>query len=150
MAYAATVTVTPITAHLGDRVQEGFSVTIAETGAKNTDQWDTAGAGTGVTLTGVTDTDWLPAMGRIVRYVADLTAGTGTTLDPVVGTVTDPASTPASVVLENGTAADPIDLQPADGGAYYAPTGILYGRNVVNDATADHAITTKILILSGW
>jgi len=143
MAYAATVT---IVRRLNDLI-----VTVAETDCSNAAgaEWDTKGDGTTVTLVG---SDLLPVKGRIMRYQATLVSGTGTTLDPVVGPITDPGATAnlARIAINNGTAAQPIDLSEADGFAYYAIGGQLFGRSVPNNATVDHVVTTQFLVKPGW
>ena len=90
----------------------------------------------------------LPVVGRVMRVTSSLTSGTGTVLDSIVGVSTAPAG--ADVVVENGDPAAIVDMQTASGYRYYSPTGTLYLRNRVNDATADHVIASRLLIVAGW
>lgn len=124
MAYAGTPTVT--------RKGNDYIVTISET---------EAGAATEATITG------LPRKGRVMRYKVDLTAGSGATVDPVLGTATNPAG--STIVVQNDTAADPVDLQDVAGYRYYSATGTLYHRSVLN-AGSDNSVTVQILISADW
>ncbi len=74
---------------------------------------------------------------------ASLTAGTGTTIDPIMGHTATPVAT--QVILQNGTKGVDIDLQPEGGAAYYLPTGVLYGQAIC-DAAADNVTAWEILI----
>jgi hypothetical protein len=85
--------------------------------------------------------------GRIMRQVCVKTAGSGSTVDPIIGTATNPSG--ATVVMENGTAAASIDNQVTGGVPFYAPGGILYHRSVP-DSASDNSITSEYLILVGW
>ena len=134
MAYAATVTTTKIApgshGHLYDYV-----VDIAETGATATDE---------ATISG------LPVQGRIIRQICIHTAGTATTVDPVLGSATNPASAGKNLVLENATAAATVDNLPSPPVPYYSSTGILYHRSVSDGVSTDNSHTVRYLIRSGW
>ena len=78
---------------------------------------------------------------RILRQVCSLTSGTGTTVDPILGSATAPSG--ANVLIENDTAAADVDNSPANGATCFAPAAVLYHRSVPDDATADHSITTE-------
>lgn len=114
-----------------------WKLTISETSAGDTSE---------VTITNV------PKVGRVLRQTCVRTAGTGTTVDPILGTVADPASNGASVVYENGTAGSPInnDINAGAGTVYTTSTGTLYHRSRPNSAAADHSITSTYLIQGGW
>jgi hypothetical protein len=109
-----------------------YLVTVTETGASATTESTIAG---------------LPLRGVIRAMICDLDSGTGTTLDPVIGDESDPAS--GSMKLQNGTAAALIYVQPTQPTPYYSSTGTLYLRAVV-DAASDNATTCRILISGGW
>lgn len=92
-----------------------------------------------------------PARGTIVRYSIKLISGTGTTVDPEMGN---------SAVWTTGDALEEIlasnALAPTDEFSdqsvvrYFDNDRSLFQRSNVNDATGDHAITTRILIREGW
>ena len=128
MAYAAAVTVTEKT--ISGRRYKLF--TIAETEAAATSEFE---------LTSV-----FP-MGQILVYRATLTAGTGTTINPIIGSA---AAFTAATQAEHGTLSttaahvneqDPLIYSSTDGGIFI--------RSTANDATADHSISTLILIGEG-
>jgi len=104
-------------------------------------------AGASVAATTEVEITGLPVYGRIMLLRESLVSGTGTTIDPVLGTATNPAT---SVLLENDTAAAAVVLQPAGGPVpYYAAGGSLFYRPVP-DAGADNVTAAEILILEGW
>tara|TARA_Y100000034_G_scaffold133455_1_gene198956 strand:+ start:1796 stop:2086 length:291 start_codon:yes stop_codon:yes gene_type:complete len=94
----------------------------------------------------------MPSTGRIKRQVTALKSGTGTTVDPIIGTVTDPgaAANSQNVVLENGTAAATTDNQPVGGACYHTDQGTLFYRSRPNNAAADHVIDVVLLVRTGW
>lgn len=110
-----------------------YTVTLTET---------EAAAGSEATITG------LPQRGTIISYKATLTAGTGTTIDPVGGRAAAFVASTQNHIFSNGTAAAHIHNQ--DPVRYYSSTGTLYIRSTPNNAAADHTITTEILIVDGW
>lgn len=127
MAYNATVTLT----HHGGR---DYSIVINET---------EAGAATEATITG------LPIKGRVVSQIAQLVSGTGTTIDPILGTATDPSSNANSIVVENDTAAAAISNLASPEVPYITTNGTLYHRSVC-DAGADNTVQTTYLLKAGW
>ena len=90
----------------------------------------------------------IPPIGRIHTQLCRLTAGTGTTVDPVIGDTTDPAAA-ATWKIENATAAALIHNQP-DSAVRYAGITSFFHRAVPNNAAADHSITTTYYISEGW
>lgn len=105
---------------------------IVETGARDT---------TEVACSGV------PAFGTIVSIEATLTAGTGTTINPILGRAAAfAASTQDHIATATTTAAH---LHEQGSTAYYSSTGVLYVRSRPNNTTTDHAISTEILIVEG-
>jgi hypothetical protein len=129
MAYAAAVTVA-VEVISGRR---HYLVTIAETEAAAASEFTVPN---------------LPQRGKIMSYKAKRTAGTGTTVDPIIGRSATPTTATLDAIWENGTAAGNIDSFP--GVQYYSSTGTIYGRSTPNNAAADHTITTQILIVEGW
>jgi hypothetical protein len=101
-----------------------------------------AAAGSEATITG------LPVKGTILSYKATLTAGTGTTIDPVIGRAAAFTVSTQNHIASNDAAAAHVHNQ--DPVRYYSSTGTLYIRSTPNNATADHSITTEILIADGW
>lgn len=125
-AWAGTsCTVTPT----GSSTPRQYLVRIEETGSRDT---------TEVACTGV------PAWGTIVLYHATLTAGTGTTIHPLIGTAASFTATGLDYVAAATATAAVINEQGAT--AYYSATGKLYIRSAPNSTVTDHAISTEILI----
>lgn len=128
MAYSATATLTR-------ELHDGHwctRVALVETGARDTSE---------ATISGV------PTMGTIVEWRATLTAGTGTAINPAIGTTAAfVASTQAHVGTSSIVAAHVHDQTPL---RYDAPAGVIYVRSTPNSAVADHAISTVILIADG-
>jgi len=89
----------------------------------------------------------LPQMGRIFGQIGDLTAGSGSTVDPVLGNVTDPAT--GAWRLENGTAGAQVFNYVADGIPYSFPAGGSFYERPVPDSGSDNAITTRYLLCAG-
>jgi hypothetical protein len=102
-------------------------------------------SGTALSSTTEATISKLPQKGRIRRIKAAATSGTGTTVDPILGTSANPADT--TVVFENATAAATVDVQP--GAYYYASAGVLYYRGR-HDAGSDNSESVELLISGGW
>lgn len=126
---AATVEVAQI-ARAGGRDQ--VMVTIAETSASSASE---------VTISG------LPRCGVIVSYRATLSAGTGTTIHPVVGLAAGFATSTQDHLATATTTAAFVNEQGAT--AFCSADGKLYVRSTPNNAAADHTITTQIVIVEG-
>lgn len=111
-----------------------WKVTITETSVDTT---------TEVSVLGV------PNVGRIVRQASAKTAGSGSTLDPIVGMSTDPSG--VEIAFENGTAAATVNNEPNSGfGASYAVSNnTLYHRSRP-DSGSDNSVTTIYFIRGGW
>jgi len=145
MAYAATITVsiTP-RAVLADYLHPSspfatvYVLTITETEAAQTSETEIVLADEG-----------LPPVGQIHAQLCQLTAGTGTTIDPVLGDTTDPASD-ALWKLENETAAAQAHNQPTSPVKYGPEVTSFFHRAAPNNAAADHSITTRYYITAGW
>ena len=83
---------------------------------------------------------------KVLRHQADLTAGTGTAVNPVMGWQSNPAGS-AKVAFQARQTAQEVDEQPQtppivpmpDGGSWYY-------RAVPNNAAADHAVAASILL----
>ena len=124
MAYAASVTVT--------RRGGEILVTISETEAASTSE---ASIDLGVQKF------------RVHRQICQLTSGTGTTVDPILGNATSPSG--ISVILENDTAAATADNSITGGVTGYVSNGTLYHRSQV-DAGTDNSVSTEYHIVVGW
>lgn len=127
-AYAQAVA-SPI-AQVGGRNQ--YLVSYSETSSRDT---------TEITITGV------PICGTIVAYRASLTAGTGTTIHPRLGTSAGFSADSINEILEATQTAATIN--EVGSAPYCTASGTLYMRNAPNNAATDHAITTRILIVAG-
>ena len=130
MPYVSTV-VGPVTSVIKGRAH--YRWTIAETGAAPTDTWTITGA---------------PAVGTITLYRANLTAGTGITINPRLGrtlaftTTTNDVigvSATTNVLINDGT---PLKYSGLT-------SGKIFGRSLPSNAAADHAISTEIVIVEG-
>ena len=124
MAYAASVTVT--------RRGGEILVTISETEAASASE---ASIDLGVQKF------------RVHRQICQLTSGTGTTVDPILGNATSPSG--ISVILENDTAAATADNSITGGVTGYVSNGTLYHRSQV-DAGTDNSVSTEYHIVVGW
>lgn len=133
MAYSATVTLTELDRVAGIR---RFTLTIAETEAAQTSEKEIVLATVG-----------LPPVGRIHSQLCKLTSGTGTTIDPILGNATSPAT--AMWKFENPAAAAQVHNQP-DSAVKYGGITSFFHRAVVNSAVADHVITTTYYVSEGW
>ena len=130
MAYVATVT--PPVSVLDDLGRVNRVYVIAETGSKNTDEFE------------IKD---VPKLFTITSYKATLTAGTGTTIQPKGGTATGwTVSTQEDLFLQSSAAAHINDNTPVRG---YTSTGSIFIVSAPNNAATDHAITTEITIVEG-
>lgn len=107
-----------------------FEVTIAETDCGPTDE---------ASITGI------PIQGRILKQVCVPGTGTAATVDPILGSETNPTGT--AVIVEPPAAAAEIDIQGLS--TYISETGVLYHRSRPN-AGNDNVITTVYHIASGW
>lgn len=124
MAYAASVTVT--------RRGGEILVTISETEAASTSE---ASIDLGVQKF------------RVYRQICQLTSGTATTVDPILGNATNPSG--INVILENDTAAATADNSITGGVTGYVSNGTLYHRSQV-DAGTDNSVSTQYHIVVGW
>ena len=133
MAYSASISVQ--TLQYGGDLRGLFVVTITETDCTSTSECSFE----------------VPKTFRLFRQICKLTGGSGSTIDPVVGTVTDPgaAASSAELVYANGTAAARVnnDVNSGQGAAFYAAGGKLYHRSVPDNTST---VTTIYLIQGGW
>ena len=130
MPYVSTV-VGPTTSVIKGR--NTYRWTVAETGAAPTDTFTITGA---------------PPVGTISLYRANLTAGTGITINPRVGrTLAFTTATNDVIGVSATTAALINDGTPLK---YSGLTnGNVYGRSLPSNAAADHSISTEIVIIEG-
>ena len=101
-----------------------------------------AGPATEATIVG------LPPKGRVRAQIAQLISGTGTTIDPVLGTATNPAASALTKILDNGTAAAGINNQATRPIDYYDVDGTLYHRSVCDAGLS--TVVTIYLISASW
>lgn len=128
MAYSATVT------RRVDVVQGEKHVvfTVVETEAANSSEFELVG---------------VPVIGTIVRYEATLIAGTGTTINPIVGRAAGFAANSQDHIGTNTTTAAHVHDQTAL--RYDSTSGSLFIRSTVNNATADHTVHTEVVVREG-
>ena len=131
MAYTSTVTVQRVSSD-GD-----YLVTIEESDVGTTSEVEVfSDPNTGLQI---------PSCGRILRYTSVLTnagaSGAGATVDPIVGSSTNPAG--INVILENGTAAATVDVTPEPATYYQANKFFIRAKP---DAGSSNIVSTRILI----
>ena len=130
MPYAATVVGPTISVIKG---RATYRWTISETGAAPTDTWTITGA---------------PAVGTVTLYRANLTAGTGVTINPRLGrTLAFTTSTNDVIGVSATTNAlinDGTNLKYSG-----ITAGKIFGRSLPSNAAADHSISTEIVIVEG-
>lgn len=100
-----------------------------------------AGAATEATITG------LPTDLRLLKQVSSLISGTGTTVDPILGTASNPSG--ISVVAENDTAAADVNNVASPAIPFYAATGQLFHRSVC-DAGSDNTVASLYFFVEHW
>lgn len=131
MAYTQSTPTVKVTMEGGRQV---VRISFTETETSSTSEWV------------VTDSR-LPRMGTVVLYKADLTAGTGTTIQPKMGRATNPTVDTQNWIGQISAAAGAInDASPL---RFANLAGVLYGRSTPNNAAADHSVSTEITIISG-
>jgi len=137
MAYAAAISVTQYASGVPaeDELGPVYQVTITETEAAAASEAEIVLADEG-----------LPTVGRIIHRGCKLTSGTGTTVSPVSGELTDPANAAFYRFQFGGTAAALVNEQPTKPLAYVGSS--LFHRSGVNAGT-DNSITTVYLIVAG-
>jgi len=130
MPYASTVVGPTISVIKG---RATYRWTIAETGAAPTDTFTITGA---------------PAVGTITLYRANLTAGTGVTINPRLGRTVGFTTTTNDVIGVSATTAALIN-----DGTNLKYSGLtqskIFGRSLPSNAAADHSISTEIVIVEG-
>jgi len=125
MAYTATVTLKRI-------APRSLLVTITETEADATGEAEITG---------------LPEALRLVEQRGLFVSGAGSTIDPILGLVTNPSGD--NLIIENGGAAASVVNRPS-GGTPIAPiAGSLFHRSVL-DSASDNVTTIKYLFVIGW
>jgi len=125
-----------------------LTVIIVETAATSTTETTLTSTAAG-TNTGPADI--MPIHAALVRQSCALTSGTATTIDPVLGTITNPGSRVDKIIVNNATAAAAINNVPVRSVSYYAADGLIYHRSVTDSATADGAVTTEYLfVVEDW
>jgi hypothetical protein len=130
MAYAATVSVPTIKVIAG---RNHFRWTISEAEAASGSEFKISDA---------------PPTGTLILYQSTLTAGTGTTINPIVGRV---ASFTANTQNHMGTnSSTSVHINDGSNLRYAGlVAGEIFIRSTVNSAVADHTILTEIEIIEG-
>jgi len=85
--------------------------------------------------------------GRVLRQVSVKTAGSGSTVDPILARTS--GGTGANVIVENATAAATVDNQVTGGVPFYTADGVVYHKSAP-DSGSDNSVTSEYLILVGW
>ena len=131
MAYVVTGYDAPIVTVRGGRRHVRWVIT--ETGASPSSEFVLDGA---------------PDIGEVYLYQATLTAGTGTTINPILGRAAAFTANTQNHIGTNATTAARInDGTPM---RYQGLTASkVYVRSVPNNAAGDHAISTEIVIVEG-
>lgn len=130
MAYVSTVTGPTINVIKG---RATYRWTVTETGAAPTDTFTLSGA---------------PAVGYVALYRANLTAGTGVTINPRLGRTLAFTTTTNDVIGVSATTAALVnDGTPLKYSGLTA--GKIYGRSLPSNAAADHSISTEIVVVEG-
>lgn len=138
MAYAATVVIEPVGSARG---RGQFAVTVTETECEATSEWSTTNA-TNAAGQRVS----LPKTFRIVGQKVTKTAGTATTVAPVLARATGVTAVGVNSISIQAAAAA---IDDASQYRAYLPSQVLYGRSTPNAGT-DNSITTQLLIVEGW
>jgi hypothetical protein len=125
MSYSNTITVL-------DLGKGCYSVTISETNAEATSE---------AVITG------LPVTASLLKQSCALTGGSGATVDPVLGSTTNPSG--PSVIAENADPAVAISNLASPAIPFATTTGTVYHRSKVN-AGADNTIISRLLFKAGW
>ncbi len=84
---------------------------------------------------------------RVHRQICQITAGSGATVDPILGNATNPSG--ANVILENDTASATCDNSVTGGLTAYTSNGTLYHRSNVNTGS-DNSCVTVYHVTIGW
>lgn len=141
MAYAATVTITPVSAIRG---QNAWLIRVDETGGTTTGEWTTASGVSGVTVTG--SKGW----GRVITIVSRIVAkvsGTGVTYAPIWARITGAIASTSPDYLDGFSAAATIN----DGARLIRGLNEscdIYGRTNP-DAGTNNVVTTELVIVEG-
>lgn len=104
-------------------------------------------AGTSVGASSEFEIDNIPEIGSIVLFQAELVSGTGTTLQPEIGSVTSWTDDTDDEVDVVDTALAWHNIHTTT--HYYAPGNSLFVRPVP-DAGSDNVVAFKVGIVSGW
>lgn len=131
MAYAQT---TPVVVQTVIGGRRHWHISFSETEASSSSEWS------------VPATVDLPRCGTITFYTASLTAGTGTTIQPVVTKAAGAASTSINYLGQVSAAAANVRAKMD---TRFDGLSRLYGKSTANNAAADHAITTEITLAEG-
>ncbi len=134
----------PVTISVGKPDSNGqLEVVIVETGSRDTTE-----------VGPIVDDDTgvkVPARGTIMRFSAKLVSGTGTTIDPEMGTeATWTTGDALEEVLASNALAPIAQFSDQSPVRYFDSDRELYLRSNPDDVATDHEIRTTILIKEGW
>jgi hypothetical protein len=112
-------------------------VNLDETNAAATDEWH------------IDLGEYLPhGLWKLIRVKMVKVAGTGVTYAPVWGEATNPTS--GTIEYLGGLVAAGSQDSTNSGAGWVGQGPILYGRSVVNGASTDNHIKTRLLFCEGW
>lgn len=138
MAYGYTVTVTQHSSRVPNEDENGpiYKLTITETEA-----------GTSSEAEVVLGDHGLPLVGRIIHRATSLQSGTGTTVSPVSGELTNPAAASVYRYQYGGTAAALVTEQASSPPVYVSGSSLFHRSGV--DAGSDNTIVAVYTIVPG-
>ena len=84
---------------------------------------------------------------RVMRQICQLTAGSGSTVDPILARTS--GGTGINILVENATAASTVDNSVTGGVCCFSSDGVIYHKSVPNSGS-DNAVSTEYAILVGW
>lgn len=124
MSYSNVITV--------DNLGSGdYAVTITETDAV---------AGSEAVITG------LPVKASLLKQICVVTGGAGTTVDPIIGSQTNPSG--PNIIAENDTAAGAVNSIAAPAIPFATVTGTLYHRSNVDAGPS--TVISRYLFRGSW
>jgi hypothetical protein len=130
VAYVATVTGPFV--HVANDLRRYYVYLVTETGALDTSTYE------------LTST---PSVGAFIQVTAQLTAGTGTTVQPEFGAITGWTDASINEFARVTTAA--AFVNQSNVGNFATRGSSVWVRSSPNNAAGDHAITSRIVILEG-
>ncbi len=84
---------------------------------------------------------------RVFRQLCQLTAGSGSTVDPVLARTS--GGTGINILVENDTAAATCDNSVTGGVCCFSSDGVIYHKSTPNSGS-DNSVSSEYAILVGW